>query len=326
MQRALAQVWRYFDPADYAHAVLRDAPLDNGRITVERVEHVPLLRELHHIRDARINLINQGLVDDLAFLRDAPPLTTVLQVEASQPVDLAPLSSCPALEIVDVLRGEVSSGWEVLSALPALSWLDINLPDGGRDLSFLARCPSLTAVVLYGCTELSDLSMLVSVSSRLRYVNLRDAKRIRDLSALTGLSDLTSLIIEGAPLVNGVAAVIPILDRLKEFGVWSVPTATSLQAVSGSSLQEINLADCPITDWASLATLQSLTKVWLRDFPTVDLAPLAALPHLRDLILMSIEEPVDLSPLARIDHRLRVKLNNTSTVGATGSLVKVQRL
>ena len=179
-------------------------------------------------------------------------------------------------------------------------------------------------MVLNGCTALSDLSALAS-ASHLRDVHLLDAKHIRDLSALTGLSDLRSLIIDGAPLANGIAAVTPVLDRLKVFGVWSVPTATSLDALAGSGLQQINLADCPLTDLPPLATMQSLTRVWLRDFPAVDLAPLAALPHLRVLFLLEIEEPVDLSPLARTHHRLWVELRNTSTVGAAGPLVKIRR-
>ncbi|MDQ3601402.1 MAG: hypothetical protein M3408_09175, partial [Actinomycetota bacterium] len=77
--------------------------------------------------------------------------------------------------------------------------------------------------------------------------------------------------------------------------------------MAGSSLQAIDLADCPISDLAPLATLQSLTRVWLQDFPAVNLAPLATLPHLRELHLARIKEPVDLSPLTRNDHRLRVE-------------------
>jgi len=262
VQRALAQVWRYFDPAEYAKAVLRDAPLDDGKITVELVEHVAHLRALQQLQRAWLFLIDAGTVDDLEFLRDAPPVTTVLRVQVRGPVDLAPLASCPALERADMFGGEASSSWEVLSALPALRWLTVGLPDGGRDLSFLAHYPSLTGVVLNGCTELSDLSALVS-ASQLRSVYLRDAKQLRDLRAFIGLPNLERLGIDDAPLTDGLAAVTPVLDRLKELDVWRVPTVTSLQAVVGSSLQEINLADCPITDLAPLATLQSLTLVWV---------------------------------------------------------------
>lgn len=200
----------------------------------------------------------------------------------------------------------------------------VDLPDGGHDLSFLAHCPSLTGVVLNGCTALS-VSALVS-ASHLRYVYLRDAEHLRDLRAFIGLPHLTRLGIDDAPLTDGLAAVAPVLDRLEELDVWRVPTAISLDPLAGSSLQEINLADCPITDLAPLATMQSLTRVWLRDFPAVELAPLATLPHLRELMLMEIAEPVDLAPLARIGHRLRVELRNTSTVGTAGSLVKMATL
>ena len=226
---------------------------------------------------------------------------------------------------MDVRSGEANTGWEVLPRLPELWWLAVNLPDGGRDLSFLAGCPSLTSVVLKGCTALSDLSALVSVS-RLRYVYLGDAQHLRDLRAFTGLRNLKRLGIDDAPLTDGLAAVTPVLDRLEELDVGRVQTVTSLEAVAGSSLREINLADCPITDLEPLATLQSLVRVWLRDLPAVNVAPLATLPHLRELRLTRIEEPVDLSPLAlRASHRLWVGLSNTFTVGAAGPLVKVRR-
>ncbi len=97
VQRALAQAWRYFDPSDYAEAVLRDAPLDNGKITVELFEHVSQLRKLRHLHDASIKLFNAGKADDLNFLRDAPPVITRLDVEANGPLDLAPLAKLSTL-------------------------------------------------------------------------------------------------------------------------------------------------------------------------------------------------------------------------------------
>lgn len=328
VQRALAEVWRYFDPGAYAHAVLRDARLDNGRVTVDLAEHVPHLRILNHLQSAELRLSGSDAVNDLTFLRDAPQATTALMTRPRGPFDLAPLADCPALEILTLFHGEVSGGWEVLPTLTALRWLGLSPPGGGRDLRFLmsllSACPSLTTVVLVDCAELSDVSPLVS-ASRLKSVYLRNATRLRDLRALTGLHDLKRLCIDGAPLAGGIGAVRPLLDRLKGLDIASVRTATSLEALAGSSLRELELADCPITDWTPLSTLQSLTRVSLRRFPTVDLAPLAALPRLRKLHLADIEEPVDLSPLARIDHRLQVMPLNTSTVGTASSLVKVRR-
>jgi internalin A len=317
-------VWRYFDPGEYAEAVLRDAPLDAGSILVEQVEHVPHLRTLHQLRDAWLDLIPADPVDDLDFLRDAPPTTTVLHVHTRRPVDLTPLTSCPALESVRVTGLRVSAGLKWLPTLTALRQLSLVAPDGGRVLSFLAGCRALTAVTLFGCSELSDLSALASAIS-LRSVHLLAATRLIDLRALRGLADLKLLTIGQAPLTGGLAAVTPVLDRLEGLTLVSAPTVTSLDALTESGLQEINLADCPITDLAPLATLQSLTRVWLRDFPAVDLAPLAMLPHLRELMLLNIDEPVDLSPLAPTDHRLRVELWNTFTVGTAGPLVKIRR-
>jgi hypothetical protein len=324
VQRALAQMWRYFDPGDYAQAVLRDAPLDDGTIIVELIEHVPHMRTLQQLQGAQLHLMNSDMVDDLNFLRDASPATIALQVRATRPVDLAPLISCPALYEVSITEGGVSSGWEVLSTLTALTWLSVPLPDGGHELPFLANCPSLHGVNLLACTALSDLSPLLPLSS-LRFVNLREAKRLRDLGALAQLPNLSLLYIGEAPLIGGLAAVAPVLDRLEKLGVWSVPTATSLEALAGSSLQNITLVDCPIVDLSPLATLQSLKTLYLQGIPAVDLAPLVMLPHLRELSLTDINEPVDLSPLAQTDHRLRVALRNTSTAGSVSPLVKVRR-
>ncbi len=324
VQRALAQMWRYFDPADYAKAVLQDAPLDAGKIAVKLVEHIPHLRTLQHLRNVSLHLADSGTVDDLAFLRDAPPATTWLRVAVSESVGLSPLINCPALEMVRVEGGSVGAGLEILAALPELKHLSIYPPAGGQDLSFLADCPSLISVDLRSCTELSDLSALAS-ASHLRAVNLWHAMLLRDLNSLAELPDLTSFFIHGAPLTDGLAAVASVLNQLKNFSVWSVPTVTSLDALVGSTLNYLDLDDCPITDLEPLGMLQSLTRVLLRRLPGLNLAPLASLEHLRELTLIDINEPVDLSPLAQMDHRLRVELWNTPTVGEPGPLVKVRR-
>ena len=324
VQRALAEVWRYFDPADYAHTVLQDAPLDQGRITVTLVDHIPHLCVLRHLRDVSLNLFDSGTVDDLTFLRDAPPATTSLQVQVSGPVNLSPLANCPALRVMSVDGGSVSAGLETLSTLPRLVFLSILPPAGGQDLSFLADCQALTHVILRDCTQLSDLSVLAPVS-RLRYVSLYNAKRLRDLGVLTELPDLTAFSIDGAPLTGGLAAVTPILNQLRDLSVWSVPTVTSLDALAGSTLEFLHFADRPITDLAPLGTLRSLTRLWLRRLPGLNLAPLASLPRLRALTLGDMNEPVDLSPLTRTDHRLQVELWNTPTVGYPGPLVKIRR-
>ncbi|MGH3566896.1 MAG: hypothetical protein ACRDRH_12860 [Pseudonocardia sp.] len=133
------------------------------------------------------------------------------------------------------------------------------------------------------------------------------------------------MLIGEAPINGGLAAVTPILDQLETLQVWSVPTVTSLEPLTGSALKVFWLADCPVTDLAPLSTLQSLKRVVLRGFPAVDLAPISTLPHLRELNLQNIEEPVDLSPLARTPHRLQIELWNTPTVGTPGPLIKIRR-
>lgn len=194
------------------------APLDDGRIEVELVEHVLHLRQLQHLRDARLDLFDTGWVDDLAFLRDAPPVITWLRMNIECPVDLALLADCSALEVLAVVGGGVSMGVEVLSRLTALYSLSLIPPDGGRDVSFLGDCPALTSVSLYNCTELADLSALTSVSG-LRDVNLGNAMRLRDLRAFTEFTELTALGIYNAPLSGGLDAVTPVLGRLERLGV-----------------------------------------------------------------------------------------------------------
>ncbi|MGH3984288.1 MAG: NACHT domain-containing protein [Pseudonocardiaceae bacterium] len=230
VQRALAQVWRYFDPVDYARIVLQDAPLDGGKITVELVEHVPYLHTLQHLRDVPLILRDSDKVDDLSFLRDAPPATTQLWVQVTGPVDLWPLGNCPALEAVYVSGGSASAGLEILAALPELKYLYIRPPAGGQDLSFLVGCPSLIRVSLADCTKLSNLSVLAS-ASHLRHVSLYHAKRLGDLNTLTELPDLTSLCIGHAPLTGGLAAVTPVLDQLKDLYMYSVQYLQSCRSM-----------------------------------------------------------------------------------------------
>lgn len=89
-------------------------------------------------------------------------------------------------------------------------------------------------------------------------------------------------------------------------------------------MQLFELGSCPVANLAPLATLQSLKRACLQRMPAVNLTPLVMLRC--DLYLMFMEEPVDLSLLARTDHRLRVHVRNTATVGDPGHLVKIRKL
>jgi hypothetical protein len=105
--------------------------------------------------------------------------------------------------------------------------------------------------------------------------------------------------------------VAPVLDQLTDLFVWSMPTVTSLDVLAGTALEYLNLYDCQIIDLEPWGAMPSLAHVTLRQFPSLTLGPLALLPHLRDLTLTDMDEPVDLYPLAQVDHRLRVELENT---------------
>ena len=41
VQRELIEAWRYFDPAEYLEQVLRDAPLDRGRVWINEPVLLP---------------------------------------------------------------------------------------------------------------------------------------------------------------------------------------------------------------------------------------------------------------------------------------------
>lgn len=117
----------------------------------------------------------------------------------------------------------------------------------------------------------------------------------------------------------------PVLHQLEILGLLSIPIVASLDALTGSTLNCLDLNDRPITDLAPLGALPYLATVWLRWLPGLDLAPLASLSHLHDLKLVNMKEPIDLSPLAQTGHRLRVELWDTPTVGEPGPLVQVRR-
>jgi hypothetical protein len=317
-------MWRYFDPTDYAEAVLRDAPLDAGEITIESIDHVPHLRRLRHLQNARLDLRPADRVNDLTFLCEAPPVITYLWLQAEGPLDLTPLANCPALEALYAISPGGSTGVEALAELTGLRSLSLSPPDNGRDLSFLADCPALRTVILNHCTELTDLSTLVSASA-LQRIYLWSATSLCDLQALADLADLRWLSIDHAPLSGGLDTVASVLDRLSYLGVWSVPTVTCLDALAETALVSFNLVSCPVTDLDPVGALRSLNEVGLGHLTTVNLAPLATLPHLQNLHLWAIEEPVDLSPLALTHHRLRVRLSNTDIMGDPGPLATIRK-
>jgi len=209
VQRALADAWRYFDPADYAKDVLQDAPLDRGRIAVMLFEHVPHLRILQHLRDARLDLSGAGVVDDLAFLGEAPSTTTSLRVRASGALDPTPLARFSALESLDLVNGECRR-LEMLAALPALTSINFHLPDEAEDLSFLADCPSLTSLTLHSCGALTDLAPILAANA-LTQVCLWEATRLHDIQALSALPDLRILSLGRAPLAGGLPELAAVL-------------------------------------------------------------------------------------------------------------------
>jgi hypothetical protein len=77
-----------------------------------------------------------------------------------------------------------------------------------------------------------------------------------------------------------------VLNQLRQLRVWSVPTTTSLEALTGSALEYFELDSHAITDFAPLATLHALKSMTLRRLSAVNLAPLATLPQLRNFFLM----------------------------------------
>lgn len=176
VRQLLAAGWEYFDAEDYAHAVLRQLPLDSLTL---HITHSGQWATATRLTDARWIVVDCPLLQDMARLHELPPLRGLFLNDLSEDADLSPLHARTDLEVLGLagaarLRNARLDGLGRLSALavrlrpsmpplaelavPAsLVTLELNRLPAGYDLSPLATLPGLERLALVGSGPLRDI-------------------------------------------------------------------------------------------------------------------------------------------------------------------------
>ena len=188
---------------------------------------------------------------------------------------------------------------------------------GDGDLSLLERCTNLKVLVL-DYQQIRDISPLEGLP--LEYLSLA-GNQVTDIRALSGCTSLQVLDLEENPVRD--IQVLEALPMLRELCL-EATGITSLEVLSGSALEELNvhstwvtdygvLADCgslrslvagelPSGAWESIAGLVTLEELRVYSSSGLDLSLLEGMENLRDMDLYgsSISKPEALALLPRL--------------------------
>ncbi|WIN00329.1 NACHT domain-containing protein [Actinoplanes oblitus] len=299
VQRELAEVWRYFDPEQYAERVLQDAPLDGGRVWITEPM---LMRYASRLRNL-----------------------TAMRLDCEATVDLGSLDACRKLTRLSLMKGWRGSTRALVASFAGLRalMLSANRLITAEDVLPLTELPELRRLWLYGDGVSQGAADALTSARQLTDVHLTSAERI-DLSSVAGLPSLRMLGVsgQGSGLLRGVSA--PRLTGLSLGRLSSAPVEPKGLAEAFPMVTELQLygsgwpddlgfvGDLPRLECLSLdhamagrvAGLRApatLREVGLGFAGEVDLTALSRLSQLRRISLRWIERPVDLSPLSKWD-------------------------
>lgn len=255
VQEALADGWRWHEPRDYAEAVLADAPLVDGTITVTDPARLPHLGALRHL--SGVSVVIGAEARPLSALADVPHLTWVtLRVDGE--VSLAPLAAHQGLEAVELAGADGYADLDRLDELPGLAYLHLGLAPGRawKSLDFLAHCPNVESLRLSGLDDATDRSALGRLENLVHvgffahpiggFAGWPTSESAASLHfALSGELDLTG-IADFAPNTGRiglhdtrVADLEPLLDLewLAELAIYDESDPLDLTPLTGASLR-----------------------------------------------------------------------------------------
>ncbi|WP_263251345.1 NACHT domain-containing protein [Saccharopolyspora rosea] len=285
-QDEIASVWRYFDPEAFAARVLAEAPLDNGHISVESLQHLSHLRELTNLRSISINLTEE--ITDFEFVpRDVEVRS--IRVRNAVPVSLAPLEGRTALASLQVRGPGSLLSLDTLGTLP-LERLLLRQREPLQDLEFLRQLPDLRSLSLDALDEIADFSP-IATSGALVNLELGAARRIdflKDLGTLVGLKSLR-------------------ITRCSPVDLADLPTLSP-------TVHTLAIDDCWVTGLEHLARLPNLRYLQLFGCPSVtSIEALRELTQLEIVSLSRMPPGLDVSPLADLDAKVRVRRSDRLT-------------
>ncbi|MEU4240437.1 NACHT domain-containing protein [Actinoplanes sp. NPDC026619] len=295
VQRELIAAWEYFPPEEYAGAVLAEAPLDDGRVSLREPRLLAPTKLLRNLRELELEF---GIKAELADLPGSTKVTSIISTGGlpGSPDGLQRFPNIKYLHIEDPNRETTAAGIRALRRLPHLVSIAL-FPSRGLNAEEIAEIGQLT--------NLTD-------------VYLRVAREIGDLSPLSALSSLTSAAFHGGRIESFAPLALPHFDLL---GLGAMQVSLGGVADDIPRLGTLRLQNgCRADDLAVLVRLADLHRLSLFDnicerlgevivspalrtmrlshANSVDLAPIVAFEGLTELQLSWIREPVDLSQLA----------------------------
>ncbi|MEU0241689.1 NACHT domain-containing protein [Nocardiopsis sp. NPDC006198] len=302
VQWELQQAWNYFDPDEYAHRVLADAPLVDGALRVFTSGQAAALRRLPWFSCLRRLAVHVGYRGDLAFLAEVPPLRELkIYTPQSLTRDLLHHHAGHLKYLyVHLLREDDAELLARLRALRSLRVLSARL----TDIGFVSRLPQLHSLGLFGLAEVADLSPLVD-QRELTDLRLGDCAQLTNLDSLPLTGRLRYLGLWRTGLTTGLDEVVARAPGLTSMSLSQCSWVTGLAPLSGLRLRELILDGLTsVSDLEPLGEQDELEWLELDDVIAEDFSPLRRLRNLRHLSLRRCERLTDLTPLSEL-RRLR---------------------
>lgn len=323
VQSSLLASWKYFEPAEYARAVLADAALETTWVFVSaeyswRIPFVAHLARLRWLRTNRFDTLDSQKMGKLKSLVAAGVTQTTLEVVARLDalkhvslrgnealIDLSPLrrlrnaqdvqlhfEEVPNIEDWRLPEGLISLGAgqfsgdvnaAALHRYPNLEVIDLSGSGMVRRIDALAKLP-LTWVSFAGLCPEGGLETLVAATPRLRSLGLVDCPWVSNLACLVAISDLHWLRLETC--INADLSSIPYLPGITTTYFNRTPVARLSWLARLPALQRLSLAGNPATfDLDELPDLPHLDQLSLVGaYPGLDLSALAGRRHLQVML------------------------------------------
>jgi hypothetical protein len=327
VQRELIEAWRYFDPGEYLEQVLRNAPLDRGRVWINEPALLPHASRLHHLTAM---LLECEATVDLDTLGANPKLTR-LHVKRDWQGSTRALARFPALRALMLTTNRVLTVADVepLAEFPELNrlWL---YGDGIRQeaVEALSRAKQLTRIHLASTDDINLSSLAMMPHLRMLGITGAAAGAFRGMSTTVEVPGLSLGRLSSAPeSPRALARIFPALTELQLYGSgWPEDLGLVDQF---ARLERLSLDHEMTARLGSLRVPATLRDVRVGFATEVDVAALAGLPQLQRIELQWIEQPVDLSPFRNwngdaltIETTPRQRLTNGSGLPPT---IKIKR-
>ncbi len=247
----LIETWQRFDPVEFAERVLADLPIDY--LGVDDPGELAALGHLRHLE--HLEIWCEILDGDLRSLVSTSLQRITLTGSSADSVDLGPLAGIPTLRAI--VADMKTHGWERLTALPNLEFLQLSYIEDIHRLTELAPLRHLSALTLSSVPYLEDLQILSFLDQPAK-LTFQDCPSLRDVHALSRWAgSLTELTFDECPRVD----------------LSSLPPLTELRL--------LHIAETPVPDLRFLSGLSALQELRVHGTNEVDLSSLADRPGLK---------------------------------------------